>query len=60
MKNLKYILLTVFSLMIASSCSNFEELNTKTCTSQANSKSGMIPVAKAGYSGNQAGKVAII
>jgi hypothetical protein len=28
MKNLKYILLTVFSLMIASSCSNFEELNT--------------------------------
>lgn len=28
MKNLKYIFLTVFSLMIASSCSNFEELNT--------------------------------
>lgn len=28
MKNLKYIFLTVFSLMIVSSCSNFEELNT--------------------------------
>lgn len=28
MKNLKYIFLTVFSLMAASSCSDFEELNT--------------------------------
>lgn len=28
MKNLKYIFITIFSLMIASSCSNFEELNT--------------------------------